>query len=175
MGLETLDSRLKHSNGVLGRQYWCRWARAPADPSSLADPSSPVAAALHPTPHAARVCRAGGDGGFQGEQFTDTGYGTHSGAGNVPSGAERTRGTGFDAHGQVATAFGHWPIKYDPVTGTASVDGADASMSPFPADVVDPVTERPDLSTPATGGTVQAAQGSALTEQDSSTPPEAAR
>ena len=119
--------------------------------------------------------RAGGDGGFRGEKFTDTGYGTHSGAGNVPTGAERTKGTGYDAHGQVATAFGHWPIKFDPMTGTASVDGADASMSPFPADLVDPVTERPDLSAPTTSGTVPAAQGPAVAEQDSGGPLDAAR
>jgi hypothetical protein len=88
----------------------------------------------------------GGDGSFEGDAFVDTGYGTQSGAGNVPSGAPQRKGTGYDGHGQVKTSFGKWPVKYDPVTGTA-VPEEDAT-APFPADLADPVTERPDLLAP---------------------------
>ena len=49
---------------------------------------------------------------------TRAGYGTHDGQGNVPTGAQYQHGTGYDpATGQVKTAFGKWPVSYDPVTG----------------------------------------------------------
>lgn len=60
------------------------------------------------------------DPGF-GDKFVNTSYGTSHGEGNVPTGAERQRGTGYDQHGNVVTSFGRWPIEFDPVTGTARV------------------------------------------------------
>jgi hypothetical protein len=89
---------------------------------------------------------AGGDGGFEREAFVDTGYGTQAGGGNVPSGAASRKGTGYDERGQVKTSFGKWPVKYDPVAGTA-VPEEDA-QAPFTADLADPLTERPDLLAP---------------------------
>ncbi|KAL4431612.1 hypothetical protein ABPG77_001454 [Micractinium sp. CCAP 211/92] len=61
----------------------------------------------------------GGGGGRAPGGFTDTGYGTHDGQGNVPTKAPFQRGTGYDEHGQVSTSFGKWPVAYDPVTGMA--------------------------------------------------------
>ncbi|PSC76696.1 acetylcholinesterase precursor [Micractinium conductrix] len=103
----------------------------------------------------------GGGGGWQGSDFTDTGYGTHEGAGNVPTGAQWQKGTGYDEHGQVATSFGRWPVAYDPVTGMAveNVTGAydmggaegvgDMSL-PAAAGLVDVSAAAPAVGTEAT-------------------------
>lgn len=75
-------------------------------------PSSP----LHTT-----FIFSGGSGGGKNEAFVNTGYGTYAGQGNVPTGAEKEKGTGYDEHGQVKTKFGTWQVGYDPVSGTTAV------------------------------------------------------
>jgi hypothetical protein len=66
-----------------------------------------------------------------GREFVDTGYQTHDGQGNVPTGAQWEKGTGYDEHGQVKTAFGKFQLAYDPVTGMA-VDNVTSGYT-FPA------------------------------------------
>lgn len=60
----------------------------------------------------------GGHEWKQEEKFVNTGYGTYLGTGNVETGAEHEKGTGYDEHGNVKTEFGHWKINHDPLTGT---------------------------------------------------------
>ncbi|KAL4859101.1 hypothetical protein ACK3TF_000876 [Chlorella vulgaris] len=75
----------------------------------------------------------GGSGGNFSRDLTYTGYGTHDGKGNVPTGAQFEKGTGYDEHGQVATSFGKWKVAYDPVTGMAVDNDSVTAGYDFPA------------------------------------------
>ena len=88
------------SAGEGGGGRWC-WARSGGCP-----PPRRAAAAVNVAATPSRAL-AGGD---RRPELTSTGYGTHDGQGNVDSGAREQEGTGYDAEGQVKTAFGKWPV-----------------------------------------------------------------